>query len=56
MVEVDENTLASGTPVPEKDFSGVICTTDELEWDGFDGFAHKAFVDGEEEEPYDTIQ
>jgi hypothetical protein len=51
MVEIDDATLANGTPAPKDDFAGIlqVQSTDVLEWDAFDGFAHMASVEEEEE-------
>jgi len=39
VVEVDDDFLASGTPATNPEFAGVVHSTNELEWDDFDGFA-----------------
>ena len=54
VIELDEDVLASATPAPKAEFAGMVYSTDALEWDQVDGFAHMAFVKtvGDEEETF----
>jgi len=51
VVEVDDDFLASGTLATNPEFAGVVHSTNELEWDDFDGFANVAFIEEEESKP-----
>ena len=44
VLELDEDVLASAAPAQKTEFAGMVYSTDALEWDQVDGFAHMAFV------------